>query len=336
MRGDALVYGTFYSHRNFTGWRSPVWSSATPTWKAAGKQTEESFEVWERFRLRSDFVANEAVKFRLEIKVEDTWGHGTFTAANPSAALMVYGAYLQFKWPGCNVETTAGLQPLALPQSKLFYSSPVFGDRMRLAAPLLVLLAIVALPGRASALETQTITAQRISLGTESEAPYVEADGQTLALPSAATAVFVTDRDFDALRQFLKRHCIHYGGCELTYETETKTVIAIRTATDQYFAVPYTEKTKRTITGTPKTFRTVLHDWSRDAAMLTVRTQAGNYCIPNDYVWKEYRDKAQRVLSGIGAPDTGLAALITVTVYPQDGDGNDDCAAFLGDIKRGR
>ncbi|MFP5257761.1 MAG: outer membrane homotrimeric porin, partial [Acidobacteriota bacterium] len=74
--------------------------------------------------------ANEAVKFRLEIKVEDTWGHGTLTAANPEAALAVYGAFLQFKWPGCDVETTAGLQSVALPQSKLFYSSPVFGDRM--------------------------------------------------------------------------------------------------------------------------------------------------------------------------------------------------------------
>jgi hypothetical protein len=130
MRGDALIYGTFYSHRNFTGWNAATWATAAPTWKAAGTKTEEPFEIWERFRLRSDFVANEALKFRLEIKVEDTWGHGTFTAANPSAALNIYGAYLQFKWPGCDVETTAGLQAVALPHAKLFYSSPVFGDRM--------------------------------------------------------------------------------------------------------------------------------------------------------------------------------------------------------------
>jgi len=130
MVGDALVYGSFFSNRNFTGWNAPTWTSATPTWSKAGTKTEESFEIWERFRLRTDFVANEAVKFRLEMKVEDTWGHGTYTAANPEVAIMIYGAFLQFKWPGCDVETTAGLQNIALPQSKLFYGSPVFGDRM--------------------------------------------------------------------------------------------------------------------------------------------------------------------------------------------------------------
>ncbi len=130
MVGDALIYGTFFSNRNFTGWNAPAWTSATPTWSRAGTKTEESFEIWERFRLRADFVANEAVKFRLGVKVEDTWGHGTFTAANPEAAIQVYEAFLQFKWPGCDVEITAGQQNVELPQSKLFYSSPVFGDRM--------------------------------------------------------------------------------------------------------------------------------------------------------------------------------------------------------------
>ena len=130
MVGDALVYGSFFSNRNFTGWNAPAWTSATPTWSKAGKKTEEAFEIWERFRLRTDFVANEAVKFRLEMKVEDTWGHGTFTAANPEVAIMIYGAYLQFKLPGTDVDVTAGLQNVALPQSKIFYGSPVFGDRM--------------------------------------------------------------------------------------------------------------------------------------------------------------------------------------------------------------
>jgi hypothetical protein len=130
MVGDALVYGSYFSNRNFTGWNAPSWTSTTPTWSKAGTKTEDVFEIWERFRLRTDFVANEAVKFRLEMKVEDTWGHGTFTAANPDVAIMIYGAFLQFKWPGCDVEVTAGLQNIALPQSKLFYGSPVFGDRM--------------------------------------------------------------------------------------------------------------------------------------------------------------------------------------------------------------
>jgi hypothetical protein len=118
MTGDARIYGNWFSNRNFTGWNK------------YGTATEDNFEIWERFRLRSDFVANEAVKFRLGIKVEDTWGHGTYTAANPSADIQVYQAYLQFKWPGCDIETTAGLQQVNLPQSAMFSNSPVWSDNM--------------------------------------------------------------------------------------------------------------------------------------------------------------------------------------------------------------
>jgi hypothetical protein len=40
-------------------------------------------------------------------------------------------AYLQFKVPGCDgVEVTAGLQDVNLPQSGLFYNSPVWSDKM--------------------------------------------------------------------------------------------------------------------------------------------------------------------------------------------------------------
>jgi len=120
MTGDARVYGNYFANRNFTGWNK------------TGTGTEDRFEIWERFRLRSDFVANEAVKFRLGVKVEDVWGHGTFTAANPDASnsLQVTDAYLQFKWPDCDIETTAGLQPVNLPQSAMFYNSPVWSDNM--------------------------------------------------------------------------------------------------------------------------------------------------------------------------------------------------------------
>ena len=63
MTGDARIYGNWFANRNFTGWNK------------YGTATEDNFEIWERFRLRSDFVANEAVKFRLGLKVEDVWGH---------------------------------------------------------------------------------------------------------------------------------------------------------------------------------------------------------------------------------------------------------------------
>ncbi|HCR12509.1 MAG TPA: outer membrane homotrimeric porin [Solidesulfovibrio sp.] len=115
MTGDARVYGVYFANHNYTGWNTE------------GTRTEDRFQIWERFRLRSDFVANEAVKFRLGIKVEDVWGHGTLTAANPSTAIEVYQAFLQFKMPDCNVEVTAGLQDLSLPTNAFFNDSVVFG-----------------------------------------------------------------------------------------------------------------------------------------------------------------------------------------------------------------
>lgn len=141
MVGDARVYGVFFANHNFTGWNSASWTANTPTWRGAGTRTEDRFQIWERFRVRADFVANEAVKFRLGLKVENTWGTGTFTAANPEVAIEVYQAYLQFKWPGCDIEVTAGLQDLSLPQSKAFYDSVIFGgDRaaaLVITAPLI-------------------------------------------------------------------------------------------------------------------------------------------------------------------------------------------------------
>jgi hypothetical protein len=128
MTGDSRVYGDFFSGHNFTGWKNPAWTSNTPTWTGAGTAAEEKFVVWQRIRVQSDFKANENLKFRLSVKVDDTWGHGTYTAANPSASLLVYKAYLQFTWPGTDVQVTAGLQPLSFPQTAIFCDSLIFAD----------------------------------------------------------------------------------------------------------------------------------------------------------------------------------------------------------------
>ena len=118
MAGDFRAYGVFFQNHNWT------------TWNAAGTQTEEAFEIWQRWRLRSDFVANEAVKFRLGTRVNDTpWGYGTYTAANPTVSIEVYQAYLQFKLPACDIEVTAGYQPISLPQSPIFYDSVVLASK---------------------------------------------------------------------------------------------------------------------------------------------------------------------------------------------------------------
>jgi len=142
MTGDALIYGNYASQRNFTGWSNPSWgyNPTTGTFGITGPNaTEDKFQIWQRFRVRADFVANEAVKFRLGLRVQDTWGHGTYTAANPTSGIsggagfangsgvQVYQAFLQFKVPGSDVEVTAGLQDFSLPTSAFFCDSVVWG-----------------------------------------------------------------------------------------------------------------------------------------------------------------------------------------------------------------
>ncbi|QLA15348.1 outer membrane homotrimeric porin [Desulfolutivibrio sulfoxidireducens] len=122
MTGDFRVYGNWWSGRNFTGWSNEFNGGSS-----AGSQTEDSFGVNQRFRLRTDFVANEALKFRLGIRVNNQWwGRGTLTADAPAVSIDVYQAFLQFKWPDTDIEFTVGRQPLALPQSGYFDGGLVF------------------------------------------------------------------------------------------------------------------------------------------------------------------------------------------------------------------
>jgi len=114
MAGDARVYGVFFANRNFTGWNE------------TGTQTEDRMTLWQRLRLRTDLVANENLKFRFGMRVDDeAWGAGYLTAANPQVAIEPYLAYLQFKWPDTNIEITAGYQPLSAPHTEVFYDSIV-------------------------------------------------------------------------------------------------------------------------------------------------------------------------------------------------------------------
>ncbi len=122
MVGDFRVYGNWWSNRNFTGWRNQYKENI-----AAGTRTEDSFGVMQRFRLRTDFVANEALKFRLGIRVNNQcWGRGTLTADAPAVEIQVYQAFLQFKWPDTDIQFTIGQQPLALPQSGYWDGSLVY------------------------------------------------------------------------------------------------------------------------------------------------------------------------------------------------------------------
>lgn len=125
MAGDARIHGTFLSKRNYTGWNE------------TGTKTGDAFAIWERFRLRTDFIANEALKFRLGLRVNNkAWGNDTFTVDNPAVSIDVYQAYLQFKWPQTDVEFTIGLQDFDLPMSSLsfFNANPVYGGSRAAAA----------------------------------------------------------------------------------------------------------------------------------------------------------------------------------------------------------
>lgn len=128
MTGDARIHANWWSHRNYTGWTSST---------ASNTRTYDPLMIYQRFRLRTDFMANEDLKFRLGIRVDNTaWGNGTFTVDNPSVCLEVYLAFLQFKWPGADVAFTVGLQNMDLPISSgdLFNANPVFGGTRSAAA----------------------------------------------------------------------------------------------------------------------------------------------------------------------------------------------------------
>ena len=112
--GDARVSGVFFANRNFTGWDE------------TGTGTEERTTIWQRLRVCADFVADENLKFRFGMRIDDeAWGRDYLTAANPTVAIEPYLAYLQFKWPGTDIEITAGYQPLSVPQTEVFYDSIV-------------------------------------------------------------------------------------------------------------------------------------------------------------------------------------------------------------------
>ncbi|WP_336605588.1 outer membrane homotrimeric porin [Fundidesulfovibrio soli] len=129
MTGDVRVHGNWFSKTNYTGWNGD------------GAQTGDPFTVWERFRLRTDFIANEDLKFRLGIRVNNgVWGDGTFKVDNPAVAIDVYQAYLQFKLPGTEAEFTVGRQPFTVAHSSFFGGSSIVLDSEAAAAMVSLLL----------------------------------------------------------------------------------------------------------------------------------------------------------------------------------------------------
>ncbi|MBF0482513.1 MAG: outer membrane homotrimeric porin [Desulfovibrionaceae bacterium] len=126
MMGDARIHANLRTNFNFTPWnaRGMNYFTGAPNAAVAGvapaTASEETFTIWERFRLQTDFIASEALKFRLGIRVNNaSWGN-TLAVDNPPVAIDVNAAYVQFLLPTTEVQVTAGWMPLALPQSKIF------------------------------------------------------------------------------------------------------------------------------------------------------------------------------------------------------------------------
>jgi len=117
MTGDVRIHANYWSKMQYTGWNYN------------GTQTADAMTIYERFRIRTDFIANEALKFRLGFKIGDVpWGSGTFTVDNPAVSIQVYQAYLQFKIPNTDIEISAGMQNIDLPLSVDWLdANPVLG-----------------------------------------------------------------------------------------------------------------------------------------------------------------------------------------------------------------
>ncbi|MBF0482514.1 MAG: outer membrane homotrimeric porin [Desulfovibrionaceae bacterium] len=129
MSGDARIHANIVTHENFTPWNARGMNYYTGAPQAAiagispGTASEENFTIWERFRLKTDFIANETLMFRLGIRVNNVaWG-ASLAVDNPPVAIDVNQAYLKFFIPNTQAQVSAGYMPLALPQSKIFGGS---------------------------------------------------------------------------------------------------------------------------------------------------------------------------------------------------------------------
>jgi len=108
MAGDFRVHMNSWSKFNFTGW--------DPT----GTMAAQPLSIYERFQLQSDFITNENLKFRFQIRLNDApWGN-VLAVDNPPTALQVSNAYLIFNIPNTSAEVDAGYQNWANPQSSYF------------------------------------------------------------------------------------------------------------------------------------------------------------------------------------------------------------------------
>jgi hypothetical protein len=203
------------------------------------------------------------------------------------------------------------------------------------ASLMLAVFAVLALPGLTLALETKNAKVGKLNVVFETEGPYVESGQQAFALPSVETAVEVKKRDAVALAGFLRQNCAKTPGCELTYETETKAVVAAKAPNGQSFTVAYTAKAKKSFQGEAREISAVLKSWIHDTYAIVVYTTAGNFCVFNEYAWRDYQMKLDAALEALGEQNAPLNKKVTLTVYPAQKQDHsyENCKGYLADVR---
>ena len=201
-------------------------------------------------------------------------------------------------------------------------------------AMLSVLLCMVTTEGQA--LETRIVKVKALNIIAETEGPYVEDTAkQAFALPSSETAVNLSKANWDRLVAFLRKECARTVGCELTVETETEAVVAVKAPSGKIFEPPYGMNRKIIHAGTPVRAEVVLQNWMPDTYALMVQTNSGNFCILNGYAYKDYYTATYKFLSSLGEPGTQLKKDVVVTYFASPGgqDIYDDCKGHLAKIQ---
>lgn len=95
----------------------------------AYQQNEEDFNVYQRLRTKFQFIANENLKGVLYTEVgTDQWGSDL--AVGGTQTVHIKQGYIDFNWPGTQVNVKVGHQGLALPSAVTHASSPILSEEV--------------------------------------------------------------------------------------------------------------------------------------------------------------------------------------------------------------
>ena len=184
-------------------------------------------------------------------------------------------------------------------------------------------------------LPTKTVTVDKLEVITATEMPRVASGEIVLNLPAWDTIADLSKPEFEKLAAFLEEHCSQTPGCQLTYETITGAVVAVKTPSGVQYAAPYKVKTKKPYPGPPRVVRTTLITWELDTYSLTVTTTAGKFCIGHDYEWSGYMDSVLASLRKLGPLSSTIEKPVVLIVHkPQEKDS--DCTDGLASVRPAR